>query len=88
MPALVTTPPYASIIPWCPRQTPSMGSDGPISLITSGQAPKYRLSDGVPGPGEMTTPSYPPLDIAPGVILSLRTTSHPHPKLPRYWAML
>jgi len=55
--AFVTFPPKQSIIPWCPKHTPRIGVSGPSSRITFLQIPKYLLSSGVPGPGEITIAS-------------------------------
>jgi len=86
--AFLTRPPNAQIIPWWPRQTPSMGVLLPSLSIASRETPKSRSLSGVPGPGDMTMASYARRSISAVPIASLRTTSTSTPRPPRACAML
>jgi hypothetical protein len=65
-----------------------MGIFEPKLVIMSEHAPKYFLSDGCPGPGDMTIASGSILLIELSVILSFRITTGSVCSSPKIWARL
>ena len=78
--ALETVAPYATAIAWCPRQTPKSGIFLSAQYLTNSTL--IPAASGVPGPGEIKTPSY--LAASLTLIASLRTTVHSAPSCCRY----
>jgi hypothetical protein len=84
--ARTTTPPKASAMAWCPRQTPSTGSPASAAARTIGTVTP--ASTGVPGPGDSSTPATSRSASSAVVTASLRRTTQGTPSWPRYWTRL